>query len=270
MQYICSQNSYRNITQQKDYTITQPWEIFQIQYDLGGITGRNKECLFFLCLQILTDSYNFFKKRAVIEVYNFLNCSFMKVEPFAHIICAFIASEWPQDQVCTPWSRENWCFRRNLSPVPRLSRPLPSRYTDRVIVTPNFTYVTRFFCPDIGDFYHMTGSVRVKIGLSVFFFIWRYSPSSGLGLPPWNSPFHLGLLDLRHSAGLFGRVISSSQVYLLVICFLFVSVKGVSEECESYVTSEGSRLNGVIMGRVGFFFCILVCVKVKEMTLNNI
>jgi hypothetical protein len=33
----------------------------------------------------------------------------------------------------------------------------------------------------------------------------------GLGLPPWNSPFHFGLLDLRHSVGLLGQVISSSQ-----------------------------------------------------------
>jgi hypothetical protein len=29
-----------------------------------------------------------------------------------------------------------------------------------------------------------------------FFFLWRYSPNLGLGLPPWNSLFHLGLLDL--------------------------------------------------------------------------
>jgi hypothetical protein len=43
------------------------------------------------------------------------------------------------------------------------------------------------------------------------FFLWRYSPHLGLGLPPWNSPFHFGLLDLRHSVGLLGRVISSSQ-----------------------------------------------------------
>jgi hypothetical protein len=44
-----------------------------------------------------------------------------------------------------------------------------------------------------------------------FFLLWRYSPNLGLGLPPWNSPSHLGLLDLRHSIGLLGRVISSSQ-----------------------------------------------------------
>jgi hypothetical protein len=45
----------------------------------------------------------------------------------------------------------------------------------------------------------------------VIFFLKRYSPNLGLGLPPWNSPFHFGFLDLRHSVGLLGRVISSSQ-----------------------------------------------------------
>jgi hypothetical protein len=35
--------------------------------------------------------------------------------------------------------------------------------------------------------------------------LWRYSPNLSLGLPPWNSPFHFGLLDLRHSVGLLGR-----------------------------------------------------------------
>jgi hypothetical protein len=44
-----------------------------------------------------------------------------------------------------------------------------------------------------------------------FFFLWRYSSNLGLGLPPWNSPFHFSFLDLRHSVGLLGRVISSSQ-----------------------------------------------------------
>jgi hypothetical protein len=48
----------------------------------------------------------------------------------------------------------------------------------------------------------------------VFYFsllLWRYSPCLGLGLLPWNSPFHFSLLDLRHSVGSLGRVISSSQ-----------------------------------------------------------
>jgi hypothetical protein len=44
-----------------------------------------------------------------------------------------------------------------------------------------------------------------------FFFPWRYSPNLGFGLPPWNIPFHFGLLNLWHSVGLLGWVISSSQ-----------------------------------------------------------
>jgi hypothetical protein len=56
---------------------------------------------------------------------------------------------------------------------------------------------------------------RVGVLLYSFFFLWRYSPNSGLCLSSWNSPFHFGLLDLRHSVGLLGRVISSSQgIYL--------------------------------------------------------
>jgi hypothetical protein len=47
--------------------------------------------------------------------------------------------------------------------------------------------------------------------LSLLFFFWRYSPNLGLGLPPWNPPFHFGFLDLRQLVGLLGRVISSSQ-----------------------------------------------------------
>jgi hypothetical protein len=43
------------------------------------------------------------------------------------------------------------------------------------------------------------------------FFSLAYSPNMCLGLPPWNSPFHLGFLDLRHSVGLLLRVISLSQ-----------------------------------------------------------
>jgi hypothetical protein len=44
-----------------------------------------------------------------------------------------------------------------------------------------------------------------------FFFLWRNTPNLVLGLPAWNSPFHFGLLDLRHSVGLLGPMISSSQ-----------------------------------------------------------
>jgi hypothetical protein len=50
----------------------------------------------------------------------------------------------------------------------------------------------------------------------IFFFLWLYSPPLGLGLPPWNFPFHFSLLDLGHSVGLLGRVISSSQGFYLL------------------------------------------------------
>jgi hypothetical protein len=46
---------------------------------------------------------------------------------------------------------------------------------------------------------------------TTFLLIWRYNPNSGFGLPPCNFTFHFSLLDLRQSAGLLGRVISSSQ-----------------------------------------------------------
>jgi hypothetical protein len=49
------------------------------------------------------------------------------------------------------------------------------------------------------------------VRLEEFFFLWRYSPNLGHGLPPWNSPFHFGFLDLRQSVALLGRVISSLQ-----------------------------------------------------------
>jgi hypothetical protein len=51
--------------------------------------------------------------------------------------------------------------------------------------------------------------------MSTSAFLWRYSPNSFLGLPPWNLPFHFGLLSLRHSVGLLGKVISSSQGHRL-------------------------------------------------------
>jgi hypothetical protein len=44
-----------------------------------------------------------------------------------------------------------------------------------------------------------------------YFFPLALSPNLGLGLPPWNSPFHFVLLILRHSLGLLGRVISSPE-----------------------------------------------------------
>jgi hypothetical protein len=47
--------------------------------------------------------------------------------------------------------------------------------------------------------------------LTAFFFLWSYIRNLGLGLPPWNSRFHFGFLDLRHLVGPLGRVISSLQ-----------------------------------------------------------
>jgi hypothetical protein len=49
------------------------------------------------------------------------------------------------------------------------------------------------------------------------FCLWRYSPNLGLGLPPWNSPFHSSFLDRRQSVGPLGWVISSSQDLYLYI-----------------------------------------------------
>jgi hypothetical protein len=62
-----------------------------------------------------------------------------------------------------------------------------------------------------GRVYFGTFKFTLSWTLLFFFFLWRYSPNLGLGLPPWNSPFHFGFPDLRHSVGLLGRVISSSQ-----------------------------------------------------------
>jgi hypothetical protein len=47
--------------------------------------------------------------------------------------------------------------------------------------------------------------------LAVCFSPLALQPQLGLGLPPWNSPFHFGILDFRHSVGLLGRVISTLQ-----------------------------------------------------------
>jgi hypothetical protein len=63
----------------------------------------------------------------------------------------------------------------------------------------------------VGFLFPYFNSGALSSPLLIFFFLWRYSPNLGLGLPPWNSPFHFGLLDLRYSVELLGRVISSSQ-----------------------------------------------------------
>jgi hypothetical protein len=54
-------------------------------------------------------------------------------------------------------------------------------------------------------------TIIALIFLGIFFPIGTTAPV-GLGLPPWNSPFHIGFfLNHRQSVGLLGRVISSSQ-----------------------------------------------------------
>lgn len=164
----------------------------------------------------------FLGREMLLKFVTFFIFFFMKVEHFAHIICTFITSGWSQEQVLTPWSRENWCLRRNRTPVPLLSCPWPGRFTYWVIATHNFIYVTWFFCLDIGDVCHVTGFVRVKNGLPV------------------------------------SRLL-----------FIYIRKK-VSEEFEPYVTSKRFRIRDVIIGPVGFFVSSLVCVKVKEMTLNNV
>jgi hypothetical protein len=51
-----------------------------------------------------------------------------------------------------------------------------------------------------------------------YFCMFENQIQTELLLPPWNSPFHFSLLDLSHSVGLLGRVISSSQgLYLYTI-----------------------------------------------------
>jgi hypothetical protein len=39
--------------------------------------------------------------------------------------------------------------------------------------------------------------VEVVSCVYISFFLWRYSPNLGLSVPPWNSPFHFGFLDLK-------------------------------------------------------------------------
>jgi hypothetical protein len=53
--------------------------------------------------------------------------------------------------------------------------------------------------------------IEIRMCVLYYYFPWRYSPNLGLGLPPRNSLFHLGFLDLRQLVGLLGRAISSSQ-----------------------------------------------------------
>jgi hypothetical protein len=62
--------------------------------------------------------------------------------------------------------------------------------------------------PPLDPIFNQKNSVYLQM---FFLLLWRYSPNLGLGLTPWNSPFHFGFVDLRQSVGLLGRVISWSQ-----------------------------------------------------------
>jgi hypothetical protein len=66
-----------------------------------------------------------------------------------------------------------------------------------------------------------------------------------LGLPPWSSPFHFGLLDLRHSVRLLGGggVISSSQD-------LYLYAK--TEKCTHTQTLNLHALSGIRTQDPGF------------------
>jgi hypothetical protein len=63
----------------------------------------------------------------------------------------------------------------------------------------------------LGKFVLQFNTCSLRRLRNTYFSLWRHSLNLGLGLPPWNSPFHFGLLDPRHSVGLLGRVISSSR-----------------------------------------------------------
>jgi hypothetical protein len=82
----------------------------------------------------------------------------------------------------------------------------------------------------------------VKKCPTIFFFLWRYSPNLGLGLAPWNSPFHFGFLDLRHSVGLLGRVISSSQGLYLYINTEKRTHTNTKHPCPGWDSNRRSRL----------------------------
>jgi hypothetical protein len=71
-------------------------------------------------------------------------------------------------------------------------------------------------CIEASCFTYIVTSTQLQY-ITAFIFFWCYSPNLDLGLPPWNSPFHFRLLELRHSVELLGRVISSSQGLYLYI-----------------------------------------------------
>jgi hypothetical protein len=73
-------------------------------------------------------------------------------------------------------------------------------------------------------------------------FHWRYSPHLGLGLPPWNSLFHFGFIDLRQSVGLIWRVISSSQGLYLYTNTEKRTHTNTNHPCPEWDSNQRSRL----------------------------
>jgi hypothetical protein len=94
-----------------------------------------------------------------------------------------------------------------------------------------------------------------------FFSLWRYSTSLGLGLPPWNSLFHFGLLNLRHLVGLLGRVISSSQGLCLYTNTEKCTYTNTEHPCPEW--DECRYIQGLFIDC--FFQCCNIHVSVKRL-----
>jgi hypothetical protein len=75
-----------------------------------------------------------------------------------------------------------------------------------------------------------------------FFSFGATTPMLGLGLHPRNSPFHFGLLDLTHSVGLLGRVISSSQGLYLYRNTEKRTYTNTKHPCPEWGSNKRSRL----------------------------
>jgi hypothetical protein len=107
---------------------------------------------------------------------------------------------------------------------------------------------------------------------------WRYSPNLGLGLPPWNSPFHFGFLELRQSVGLLGRVISSSQgLYLYTNTekcthtqTLNIHVlSGIRTHDPGFRASEDSAWSATVTGHLRVVASIKTCIRKDSVILNE-
>jgi hypothetical protein len=87
---------------------------------------------------------------------------------------------------------------------------------------------------------YLCSSLPIKFLILIF--LLRYSPNLGLGLPPWNSPFHFSFLDLRQSVGILGRVITSSQgLYFYTNTEKFTHIN-TKHPCPGWDSNPRSRL----------------------------